>query len=364
MNVVFVPSGFNGDMALFGQKVQWIFSIFQNYMPFKSEVDRLNVFYTTQEQGDLGCYFNCSGIARLLCCNVTKAKSASSICTDGPRQTVVIHNSATYGGAGYRSSDVATTSIHPSAPKIAIHELGHSAFNLGDEYNASSTSLNSANCDNAGCAKWADMIGYNGVSCIPNACAGGKYYTAEISIMKSLSYLFEEVNLRASCCAYFNETGTYPDYCVQFDQFASSQNLEPNCFDFSSSSVSAAPLVFVHKPVQVTFSKEGASWVQTSASSLRPGRYPISQVKGQTKGNVSIDITFEDDSTQKYILDDTEEVEFPEESNRMGGYISRPRSEIEIIIETRGKKVVRNIKIFQRQAIRLEADDRRGRSGQ
>ena len=45
--------------------------------------------------------------------------------------TVVIVNSAQYGGAG---GSVAFFSTHPDAAEIGVHEVGHSAFNLLDEY--------------------------------------------------------------------------------------------------------------------------------------------------------------------------------------------------------------------------------------
>jgi len=48
-----------------------------------------------------------------------------------PVQVAVIVNSAQYGGAG---GGVAWFSRDPRASEIGIHELGHSAFTLGDEY--------------------------------------------------------------------------------------------------------------------------------------------------------------------------------------------------------------------------------------
>jgi hypothetical protein len=241
VNLVLVPSAFNGNMELFRLKAEWITSVFGNYEPFDQNISRYNVFYVPKEAGDY-CDFNCNGIQRLLCCNVSLAKSLSSTCTTGPRQTVVVHNSETYGGAGYRSSDVATTSIHSSAPRVAVHELGHSLFNLGDEYTTgSATPSSSGNCDYSSCAKWSDMLGYNGVSCLNNSCSGGNYFASENTIMKSLSYGFEEVNLRLSCCTYHLETGEFPPYCTQFTQFTSSGDLNEFCQNPSPSGVAAVP---------------------------------------------------------------------------------------------------------------------------
>ena len=68
---------------------------------------------------------------------MAKASALADKCVPkgASRQTVVVHNDLTYGGAGYGSADVATATIHPSGPDIIIHELGHSLFELGDEYN-------------------------------------------------------------------------------------------------------------------------------------------------------------------------------------------------------------------------------------
>ncbi len=52
-------------------------------------------------------------------------------------QVICVVNSAKYGGAG---GAVATCSVDPSSAQIAIHEIGHSAFGLADEYEGGSGS--------------------------------------------------------------------------------------------------------------------------------------------------------------------------------------------------------------------------------
>lgn len=49
---------------------------------------------------------------------------------------VVLVNSAVYGGSGTSGTavGVAVCSLHPASFDIALHELGHSAFGLADEY--------------------------------------------------------------------------------------------------------------------------------------------------------------------------------------------------------------------------------------
>lgn len=77
-------------------------------------------------------YFNCAGIARLLC--VGNDSDVISYAADKVAQfdsILVAVNSTTYGGAGGR---VATFSLSSSAHQVATHELGHSFAGLADEY--------------------------------------------------------------------------------------------------------------------------------------------------------------------------------------------------------------------------------------
>jgi hypothetical protein len=128
-----------------------------------------------------------------------------------------VHNDKKYGGAGYRGLGIATISTHISLPKIAIHELGHSLFDLGDEsIEGDGTSDNSPNCDVKECSKWKDLIGKDSVDCISNKCKEGKFYVGKVSIMEYLDKNFEEVNERITCCVYKRETLIYPTYCNKF----------------------------------------------------------------------------------------------------------------------------------------------------
>ena len=82
------------------------------------------------------CDYGCNGIDRLLCCNQATVRLLSEMCfPSGPNvQSIVIHNDEKYGGAGYAAENIATTSIHKVGPLLIKHELGHSLFELGDEY--------------------------------------------------------------------------------------------------------------------------------------------------------------------------------------------------------------------------------------
>jgi hypothetical protein len=345
VNLVLVPSGFNGDMELFRQKAEWIASIFGSYLPFDKSIPEYNVFYVAKESGDY-CYFNCSGIARLLCCDTGLARTLSSTCTTGSRQTIVVENSGTYGGAGYTSSDVATTSINASAPLVAVHELGHSLFNLGDEYTSGSSTAVSPNCDYGGCSKWQDMVGYNGVSCTGGNCAGGAYATSENTIMKSLSYQFEEVNLRISCCTYALETGRFPPYCDQFKQFASGGDLGQFCQNPNTAGAAPVPAEYLQDPEEITLSRDAASgeWRVDNTTRRRPGFYPTSEARGEGIGPIRVDVGFANGDKHQLRFRTDEDVEFPGHGDTLGGTTKMPRNVLTVILDRKGRGPVKSIR--------------------
>ena len=72
-----------------------------------------------------------AGIQRLLIVNNTTAMQVASDRLPEWDMILVLVNSTVYGGSG---GAVATSSTHPSASEIVIHEIGHTAFGLADEY--------------------------------------------------------------------------------------------------------------------------------------------------------------------------------------------------------------------------------------
>lgn len=227
INVILVPSAFNGDMGLWSQKARYVTDIFAQYKPFDAaSIPQLNIWYVDIDMpGDNGqqCYFGCHNTPRLLCCpgKHNFIAHAKRHCGNGiVMNTLIIHNSDIYGGAGFVSDGAASCSTNSLSPQIAVHELGHSLFGLADEYSYSTQAVpdKHPNCDYAGCTKWADLQGRHGVGCVPGKCAGGRYYAAENSVMETFSYKFGESNERICCCKYLYHFATAPAFCDKFSQ--------------------------------------------------------------------------------------------------------------------------------------------------
>jgi hypothetical protein len=68
---------------------------------------------------------------RLLTVNNTSARTVATAQVPQMHMTIVIVNSTIYGGSG---GDIAVFSKADNAEEIGIHEMGHTAFGLADEY--------------------------------------------------------------------------------------------------------------------------------------------------------------------------------------------------------------------------------------
>ncbi len=86
----------------------------------------------------------------------------------GYDQAIVVINESQYGGAG---GAIATTSTHPSAGEIAIHEIGHSFAGLNDEYwagvNFARENYNMTAESDPALVKWSDWVGTGGIGVFP-----------------------------------------------------------------------------------------------------------------------------------------------------------------------------------------------------
>lgn len=123
-------------------------------------------------------YFNTSydsyDIHRLLY-SANYATISNVLATNFPSydQALILVNSSVYGGTG---GQFPFTSTGTSASEIAIHELGHSLFNLKDEYYPgdalAAEAINMTQETNTSLVKWKNWIGVNNIGIYPYAASG------------------------------------------------------------------------------------------------------------------------------------------------------------------------------------------------
>ena len=136
--------------------------------------------------GFVDTYFNATfdafGYHRLLyyeidenAVNNTQAKIYSVLADNFPNydQALILVNSNEYGGSG-GEFPMASTGL--SANEIAIHELGHSLFDLKDEYIVPdayySEAINMTQETNATSVKWKNWMGINSIGIFPYGTTG------------------------------------------------------------------------------------------------------------------------------------------------------------------------------------------------
>jgi hypothetical protein len=144
-NVVVLAEGFRtADQATFNDTVDYFVQYFLATPPFDRHARNINVFRVNVISTDAGAddagagtlvrtYFDAefSNLSRLLLCNEKTALLVAGQQVPEYSVCLVAVNTQIYGGAG---GGVATFSLHSSAMEIAIHEMGHTAFKLADEY--------------------------------------------------------------------------------------------------------------------------------------------------------------------------------------------------------------------------------------
>lgn len=150
-NLVLISEGYqSGEMAQFATDAQQFVSSLFASVPFDELQCAINVYrldVTSTESGaddPAACggtgttpatYFDASfcngGIRRLLLVNSGLVQTVANAQIPQWHQILVIVNSSVWGGAG---GTIGVTSKATGWENIAIHEMGHSAFGLADEY--------------------------------------------------------------------------------------------------------------------------------------------------------------------------------------------------------------------------------------
>ncbi|QNH61102.1 M64 family metallopeptidase [Hymenobacter sediminicola] len=196
INLVFLSDGYQAsELARFRTDVDRIVATMFTQTPFREYQAYFNVFAVRVPSAQSGAshprtapdctsstlpvavvnnYFGSSfdqgGIHRLL---VPRNQSAvaSVLAASFPLydQAFIVVNSTEYGGSG---GALATSSVHPSANEISIHEIGHSFSGLSDEYWAGQQyareTQNMTQQADPTLVKWAAWMGTNGIGIYPH----------------------------------------------------------------------------------------------------------------------------------------------------------------------------------------------------
>jgi hypothetical protein len=186
------------------------------------EIDK-GIYKDTAMDGEFGCY----NIDRLLCVNATKVYNivGSVLQPDQRDVIIVVSNSTRYGGSG---GEIATLSMADQSIEIALHEIGHTAFALADEYEygtcntASEPTEVNVSLNGTRSVKWGNLIssgtpvptqpgvyanGTVGVFQGAQYCGAGKYRPTENSRMRTLGYPWHAVNEGAVRNVFAKYTG-------------------------------------------------------------------------------------------------------------------------------------------------------------
>jgi hypothetical protein len=150
-NLVIVSEGYQqGELGQFATHTQQFVDRLFDTAPFTDLRCAINVYRVDVASNESGAddptacggtgatpatYFDGSfcnaGIRRLLLVNTTTVLNVVNSQVPEWHQILVIVNSSLWGGAG---GTIGTTSIAAGWEGIALHEMGHSAFGLADEY--------------------------------------------------------------------------------------------------------------------------------------------------------------------------------------------------------------------------------------
>ncbi|MFZ6778828.1 M64 family metallopeptidase [Undibacterium sp. Ji83W] len=230
MDVVFVGDGYTAaEMDKWHTDAQKVIDGFMADPLFSANRASMNVHrvdvasnQSGADEPDKGIYrdtamdgsFYCYNIDRLLCVNSTKVYNivGSVLAPDQRDVIVVVSNSTRYGGSG---GEIGTLSMHAQSVEIALHEIGHTAFALADEYDYGTCSLSAeptsgdVSLNGTRNVKWGRLIASTtavptGLGQYPNGtvgtfqgaqyCQTGKYRPTENSRMRTLGYPWHAVN--------------------------------------------------------------------------------------------------------------------------------------------------------------------------
>jgi PKD repeat protein len=207
LNILIMASGYGTDnMSKFYSQADKIKNTLMTFAPFSTQATSINI-HAYANTMDLECHSGCSGIDRLLCCHSSSVISAASSSGSLFDEIIVVHNTSTYAGGGYREyMDAYKTNSYNSycavydgfyTASMAVHEFGHSFGNLCDEYLYTNEGITYAKCVN--CMESCNLFPASSY-CQLGCAAKADYYRPDTSIMYSLDK------------AFFNDASIFADY--------------------------------------------------------------------------------------------------------------------------------------------------------
>ncbi|HEY9104395.1 M64 family metallopeptidase [Chitinimonas sp.] len=180
----------------------------------------------------LGMVVGCYNIDRLVCAdeNLVYAAVGQVTAADARDVIVAIANTTTYGGAG---GEIATMTMHASAIELALHEIGHTAFALADEYDYGTcnnsvepSQANATRQTSRASIKWGSLIaasttvptplntfpvGTVGLFTGAKYCTSGLYRPTQDSRMRTLGKPWYAVNEQRANVVFSSYSGSGGD---------------------------------------------------------------------------------------------------------------------------------------------------------
>lgn len=198
LDLVLVADGFPPeDEERFGRQVRSIVTEILATEPLGQLRGLLNVHAVGpgDDRGPLTTGFG-GDDGRLLLVDQEAALEVAHAHVPGADVVLVVVDTERYGGSG---GSVAATTCHPRAAALAVHELGHAAFDLADEYGRTGRHpgpapgrVNVTLDPDPARAPWADLLGVDGVGCHEggDGYAAGVYRPTPTCRMRSLAAPF------------------------------------------------------------------------------------------------------------------------------------------------------------------------------
>ena len=219
INLYVIPDGFTtAEMPLFAAEANKLVEKLKNTSPFKEYINFLRVLRVDVPSVQSGCrhphsasdcgtmtsidfketYFKSSfdigGIHRLLVPEFSLVQNFLFQNAPDYDMVIMIVNTPVYGGSG---GTIATYSLHSSSVDIALHELGHSFADLGDEYTSTGSGCSGeyANVTSFSAPTAAPWAAWVNQTTVPATCGN----SSDIGLFKGAGYCSTQYRPKCTC---------------------------------------------------------------------------------------------------------------------------------------------------------------------